>query len=301
MAVRDRGRRRPGAARGVTYVHDGARALPAGRRGRRLRLLDRDAAAAAELDQPALPARARQRRRPGRPLRDGAGRAAGRGPLPRAAAHVQGAAAGDLLRAVLRDRRSRAASRAASRSRRSARCRSAGPSTCSPTATGARRCASTCATTTTGPCSARSASCCRSPRTASRSPTRRTSSGMPVARFDYTQCDNDRANIAYAKQTLHDIWEAAGAQDVLTIDRYAHLVGGCRMGADAGRQRRRLGPPRLGRAEPVRLRRQRDADPGQRQPGADDHGARVAAGRAARPSGSHRRRPDPGSARELHA
>jgi choline dehydrogenase-like flavoprotein len=48
--------------------------------------------------------------------------------------------------------------------------------------------------------------------------------------MDYTQCDNDRANIAFAKQTLHDIWEAAGAQDVLTIDRYAHLVGGCRMG-----------------------------------------------------------------------
>jgi choline dehydrogenase-like flavoprotein len=54
--------------------------------------------------------------------------------------------------------------------------------------------------------------------------------GLPVARMDYTQCDNDRANIAAAKQTLHDIWQAAGAQDVLTIDRYAHLVGGCRMG-----------------------------------------------------------------------
>jgi choline dehydrogenase-like flavoprotein len=54
--------------------------------------------------------------------------------------------------------------------------------------------------------------------------------GMPVARFDYTQCENDRANIAYGKRTLHDIWEAAEAQDVLTIDRYAHLVGGCRMG-----------------------------------------------------------------------
>jgi len=56
------------------------------------------------------------------------------------------------------------------------------------------------------------------------------SHGMPVARMDYTQCDNDRANIAMAKQTMHDIWQAAGAQDVLTIDRYAHLVGGCRMG-----------------------------------------------------------------------
>jgi choline dehydrogenase-like flavoprotein len=56
--------------------------------------------------------------------------------------------------------------------------------------------------------------------------------GLPVARMDYTQCDNDRKNIAYAKQTLHDIFEAAEAQDVLVIDRYAHLVGGCRMGVD---------------------------------------------------------------------
>ena len=32
---------------------------------------------------------------------------------------------------------------------------------------------------------------------------------------------------------MHAIWETAGAQDVLTIDRYAHLVGGCRMGSDA--------------------------------------------------------------------
>jgi choline dehydrogenase-like flavoprotein len=54
--------------------------------------------------------------------------------------------------------------------------------------------------------------------------------GMPVARFDYTQCDNDRALVAYGKRVLERIWEAAGAQDVLTIDRYAHLVGGCRMG-----------------------------------------------------------------------
>ena len=59
--------------------------------------------------------------------------------------------------------------------------------------------------------------------------------GIPVARMDYRQCDNDRANIAFAKRTLHDIFEAAGAQDVLVIDRYAHLVGGCRMGSDPER------------------------------------------------------------------
>jgi choline dehydrogenase-like flavoprotein len=53
--------------------------------------------------------------------------------------------------------------------------------------------------------------------------------GMPVARLDYTQCENDRANIAYAKGKLHEILHAAEAQDILQIDRYAHLVGGCAM------------------------------------------------------------------------
>ncbi len=53
--------------------------------------------------------------------------------------------------------------------------------------------------------------------------------GMPVARLDYTQCENDRANIAYAKHKLHEILQAAEAQDILAIDRYAHLVGGCVM------------------------------------------------------------------------
>jgi choline dehydrogenase-like flavoprotein len=58
------------------------------------------------------------------------------------------------------------------------------------------------------------------------------SHGMPIARFDYTQSDNDRANIAYGTKVLERIWEAAEAQDTMTISRYAHLVGGCRMGMD---------------------------------------------------------------------
>jgi choline dehydrogenase-like flavoprotein len=56
------------------------------------------------------------------------------------------------------------------------------------------------------------------------------SHGMPVARFDYTRSENDKANVAYGTRVLEQIWEAAGAQDTLTIDRAAHLVGGCRMG-----------------------------------------------------------------------
>ncbi|HKU59095.1 MAG TPA: GMC family oxidoreductase [Gaiellaceae bacterium] len=54
--------------------------------------------------------------------------------------------------------------------------------------------------------------------------------GMPVAQFNFNLCENDKVNIAYGKQVLAEIWEGAEAQDTLTIDRYAHLVGGCRMG-----------------------------------------------------------------------
>ena len=56
--------------------------------------------------------------------------------------------------------------------------------------------------------------------------------GLPIPRFDYSQCDNDRANVAYSKRVIEEIWDHAEAQDTLTIDRYAHLVGGCRMGSD---------------------------------------------------------------------
>jgi choline dehydrogenase-like flavoprotein len=54
--------------------------------------------------------------------------------------------------------------------------------------------------------------------------------GMPVARFDYSRSENDKANMAYSKEILNGILHAAGAQDILTIQRYAHLVGGARMG-----------------------------------------------------------------------
>jgi choline dehydrogenase-like flavoprotein len=54
--------------------------------------------------------------------------------------------------------------------------------------------------------------------------------GLPVAHFSHSLCENDKKNIAYAKETLERIWEAAGAGATMTIDRYAHLVGGARMG-----------------------------------------------------------------------
>ncbi|MHB1568927.1 MAG: GMC family oxidoreductase [Solirubrobacteraceae bacterium] len=54
--------------------------------------------------------------------------------------------------------------------------------------------------------------------------------GVPVARFDYTHTENDEANMEYSTRVITDILRASGAQDVLTIHRYAHLVGGARMG-----------------------------------------------------------------------
>ncbi|MGB9182531.1 MAG: GMC family oxidoreductase [Solirubrobacteraceae bacterium] len=54
--------------------------------------------------------------------------------------------------------------------------------------------------------------------------------GMPVANFSHSLCDNDKRNIAYGTKVLQEIWAGAEAQDTLKIDRYAHLVGGARMG-----------------------------------------------------------------------
>jgi choline dehydrogenase-like flavoprotein len=54
--------------------------------------------------------------------------------------------------------------------------------------------------------------------------------GQPVARMDYTLTDNDKANMAYSTKVITNILEAAGAQDVLTVQRFAHLIGGARMG-----------------------------------------------------------------------
>jgi choline dehydrogenase-like flavoprotein len=56
--------------------------------------------------------------------------------------------------------------------------------------------------------------------------------GMPVARFTYSRCGNDRRLMAAAADTMEQILTAAGASEVMTIERYAHLVGGARMAAD---------------------------------------------------------------------
>ncbi len=56
--------------------------------------------------------------------------------------------------------------------------------------------------------------------------------GIPVARFDYSLSDNDKANMEYSTKVITNILHAADAQDILTIQRFAHLIGGARMGSD---------------------------------------------------------------------
>jgi len=55
--------------------------------------------------------------------------------------------------------------------------------------------------------------------------------GLPVAHFSYSQCDNDKLLTKAATTSMETILKAAGASEVMTIDRYAHLVGGARLAA----------------------------------------------------------------------
>ncbi|MFB7668232.1 GMC family oxidoreductase [Kitasatospora sp. NPDC056138] len=57
--------------------------------------------------------------------------------------------------------------------------------------------------------------------------------GLPVADMSYSMVDNDRQLMKAARSVMEDILHAAGATEVITIERFAHLVGGCRMGRDA--------------------------------------------------------------------
>ncbi|HTM85480.1 MAG TPA: GMC oxidoreductase, partial [Mycobacterium sp.] len=74
--------------------------------------------------------------------------------------------------------------------------------------------------------------------------------GLPVAHFSYSQCDNDKQLTNAATTAMEEILTGAGASEVMTIDRYAHLVGGARMAARAAdgvvdRDHRVFGIPNL--------------------------------------------------------
>ena len=56
--------------------------------------------------------------------------------------------------------------------------------------------------------------------------------GMPVANISFNLHDNDKKLIQFAKEKTMDVMHAAGATEVVQEARYAHLVGGARMGSD---------------------------------------------------------------------
>ena len=86
------------------------------------------------------------------------------------------------------------------------------------------------------------------------------------------------------------------------IQRYAHLIGGARMGTRPDNSVVDAEHRVWGVDEPVSRRRLRVPDAGLGQPGADDHGAGVAAGRAAGDrEGRHRPAPVPSAPRPRRA
>jgi choline dehydrogenase-like flavoprotein len=56
--------------------------------------------------------------------------------------------------------------------------------------------------------------------------------GLPVAHVSFGYHDNDLKLIVHAKAQMRLILEAAGGGETWTADRAAHLLGGCRMGAN---------------------------------------------------------------------
>jgi choline dehydrogenase-like flavoprotein len=56
--------------------------------------------------------------------------------------------------------------------------------------------------------------------------------GLPVAKVTFSLRDNDKALIQFAVNKVEEVLRAAGAREVVQESRYAHLVGGARMGSD---------------------------------------------------------------------
>jgi len=56
--------------------------------------------------------------------------------------------------------------------------------------------------------------------------------GLPVAHVTFSLHDNDRKLMRFGTRKTEEIMRAAGAQEVVHEARYAHLVGGARMGSD---------------------------------------------------------------------
>ena len=56
--------------------------------------------------------------------------------------------------------------------------------------------------------------------------------GLPVARVNFQLQENDKKLIAFGASKVEEVMWAAGAEEVVQEPRYAHLIGGARMGND---------------------------------------------------------------------
>lgn len=57
--------------------------------------------------------------------------------------------------------------------------------------------------------------------------------GMPKPRIHFTAGENEKRLAAHGERVMADIWTAAGAKNMFTVRRFAHIIGTCRMGNDA--------------------------------------------------------------------
>ena len=60
------------------------------------------------------------------------------------------------------------------------------------------------------------------------------SRGLPKPLVHFTSGENENRLMDHATRLMHQIWDAAGASDSWTFNRFAHQIGTCRMGDDPG-------------------------------------------------------------------
>ena len=90
--------------------------------------------------------------------------------------------------------------------------------------------------------------------------------GMPVARIDYSHCENDRATSPTPSRRCTTSWRPPAPRTSSRSTATPTSSAAAAWARDPEQQRRRRRPPRLGCAQPVRRRRQRDAHPGLANP-----------------------------------
>lgn len=57
--------------------------------------------------------------------------------------------------------------------------------------------------------------------------------GLPKPRIHFSFGENEQRLTAHAEKWMRKVWEEAGAKDIWTYNRSAHIIGTCRMGTDA--------------------------------------------------------------------